>query len=80
MPAGDFDALRIDSSFRIFGDVLGTPIDETEPGFDWYAPGVGRVLRDESGLVSFFVPEPSTALLVAGGLLGLAVRRRSQRA
>lgn len=36
VPLGTFDALRIDSSFRIFGDLLGTPIDETVLGFDWY--------------------------------------------
>jgi len=78
------------------GGLNGTGVLEISGGLTNFSPGLGVLLDDLNafnsnftfsgdGIItpdatSPFVPEPSTALLVAGGLLGLlGVSRRAQR-
>jgi hypothetical protein len=83
VPLGTFDALRVDGSLRMFGDILGQPFDESSSGSDWYGFGVGPVRSTSDGglseLVHTNVPEPSAALLglSALGTLALLARQRS---
>ena len=83
VPLGTFDALRVDSSLRLFGDIFNQPFDEFSSGTDWYGFGVGPVKStsdgDVSELVHTNVPEPSAALLALFGLgtVALLARQRS---
>ena len=43
VPAGTFDALRVDTSLTISGTILGEPISETSLETDWLAFGIGTV-------------------------------------
>ena len=52
VPAGTFETLRVIYYLRLFGQVLGTPFDETTTGTSWYARYVGNVKEsyvDEEG-------------------------------
>ncbi len=80
VPFGTFDALRIDSSFTISGTIDGMFISETSSGTDWLGFRTGFVKSISDGdtfeLVNTNVPEPSTLLLFASGLAGLALQGR----
>jgi hypothetical protein len=49
VPAGEFNALRVDCSTKLEITVAGVPFDITVSGSSWYAPGVGLVKSRDSG-------------------------------
>ncbi len=67
VPLGTFDAVRVDSTLRIFGNLMGQPFDESSSGTDWYGFEVGPVKSTSeaniSELVHTNVPEPSATSL-----------------
>jgi hypothetical protein len=66
LPAGtQFITLKQGNAFEIFKVPGPTPFTLQH-----------QLQGDDTSHISTFVPEPSVALLVAGGLLGLALRRR----
>jgi hypothetical protein len=90
VPAGTFDAVRLELEFQIGGEILGQGFDLTGSSTQWLATGVGRVrsidvLDDdttEAELVSFAVPEPDARLLggaAIGALLSLGRLGASRR-
>ena len=88
----DYSPLQADSLFDLFDGtttgpiVVGTQLWSTTTGlsgspgelFDLGSGAYNLVLDSGSGngLTASVVPEPSTALLVMGGLAGMAARRR----
>jgi hypothetical protein len=85
VPFGVFDALRVDSTLRLFGRILGETFDERSSGTDWWGFGVGPVKSITDGdideLLHTNVPEPSAALLALTALATLVslARRRCPR-
>ena len=84
VPAGTFQALRVDSVLEITANVLGTPIEITGSVSEWFASGIGVVKSEGviggefhlSELVSTNVPEPETFLLQTTALLAVALVHR----
>jgi hypothetical protein len=52
--------------------ILLTDVDQTTLVMGWSSQGIGNITFTP-------VPEPNTALLLAGGLLGIAIQRRRRR-
>lgn len=86
VPAGSFEALRVDSSLDITIDVLGTPARVSTTASDWFASGIGavkgvNVVEGEmhfAELVSTNVPEPTGAVLPLVALCTVAAAARSR--
>ena len=84
VPAGVFDAFRVDSTRVISVDAFGTTIIVSGTDSIWYTLGIGLV--KEVGtvdgdffsieLVSLSVPEPTVAVLLSLSLAALALARR----
>lgn len=88
VPAGTFQALRVDFSGELTVTVQGMTLRTVSTGSDWHAAGIGIVQSSatvdgenfSSQLVSTNVPEPSAALLGSAAFTVLAVlARRSKR-
>lgn len=81
VPAGTFQALRVDSVLGITVNVLGTPVEITASGSEWFVSGIGIVKSASlidgeshlSELVSTNVPEPEVYLLQTAALLAVAL-------
>lgn len=49
VPAGAFDTIRHTLTYRMFGNIQGTPFDETDTSTVWFAPNIGIVKDSEPG-------------------------------
>jgi len=84
VPAGTFDALRVDTVLVIDVDVSGTSVEISSSGSEWFVSGIGVVKASGevdgepflTELVATNVPEPSAWMLQTAALLSVAFAGR----
>ena len=84
VPAGVFDAFRVDSTTVLSVDIFGDLVTSNQIDSVWYTIGIGVVKQAGTTDGSFFsidlvstnVPEPTVAVLLSLSLTALAMARR----